>query len=233
MKSWRIEAAIIAVGLLIMGFFIKSGLDSFSNKDRVVSVKGLAEMEVPANKVVWPLVYKEVGNDLIDLYNKIKENNSAIILFLKEKGIEEKSISVSAPTIVDKQADRYDNSIVQYRYNVTEVITVTSEKVDLIRELITEQSELLKQGIAIVAGDWEHSVTYEFTKLNEVKPQMIEEATKNARQSAEKFAKDSGSKLGKIKDANQGQFSIENRDTYTPHIKHIRVVTTINYSLEN
>ncbi len=233
MKSWKVEAAIIAVGLLLMGLFIKSGLNSFSNKDRGVQVKGLAEMEVPANKVIWPLVYKEVGNDLIALYNKINKTNSAIVDFLRQKGIDESEISINAPSIQDKQADRYDNSIVQYRYNVTAVITVTSDKVDLVRKLIAEQSELLKQGIAIVGGDWEYKVLYEFTGLNDVKPQMIEEATKNARLAADKFAKDSNSKLGKIKHASQGQFSIEDRDANTPFIKHIRVVTTIEYSLED
>ena len=102
MKSWKIEAAIIALGLLLMGIFIKSGLNSFSNKDRVVQVKGLSEIEVPANKVVWPLVYKEVGNDLIALYNKINNTNNAIVAFLKQKGIDEKEISINAPTIQDK-----------------------------------------------------------------------------------------------------------------------------------
>ena len=178
-------------------------------------------------------MYKEVGNDLIALYNKINKTNSAIVDFLKQKGIDESEISINAPSIQDKQADRYDNSIVQYRYNVTAVITVTSDKVDLVRKLIAEQSELLKQGIAIVGGDWEYKVLYEFTGLNDVKPQMIEEATKNARLAADKFAKDSGSKLGKIKHASQGQFSIEDRDANTPFIKHIRVVTTIEYSLED
>ena len=99
--------------------------------------------------------------------------------------------------------------------------------------MIIEQSELLKQGIAIIGGDWEYKVSYDFTGLNDVKPQMIEEATKNARLAAEKFAKDSNSKLGKIKHASQGQFSIEDRDANTPFIKHIRVVTTIDYSLED
>ena len=190
-------------------------------------------MEVPANKVIWPLVYKEVGNDLIALYNKINKTNTAIVEFLKQNGLEESEITVNAPSIQDKQADRYDNSIVQYRYNVTAVITVNSNKVDLVRKMIIEQSELLKQGIAIIGGDWEYKVSYDFTGLNDVKPQMIEEATKNARLAAEKFAKDSNSKLGKIKHASQGQFSIEDRDANTPFIKHIRVVTTIDYSLED
>lgn len=233
MRNWKTEAIILAAGMLIMGYFIKSGLDSFSGKDRVVTVKGLAETEVPANKVTWPLMYKEVGNDLPTLYNKINTTNQAIADFLKQKGITEQEISINAPEIIDLQAERYNSNPVQYRYNVTTVITVTSDKVDLIRSLIKEQSELLKQGIAITGGDYRYSVQYDFTGLNDVKPQMIEEATKNARAAAIKFAKDSDSELGKIKRAYQGQFSIEDRDANTPFIKRIRVVTTIDYSLED
>ena len=224
MKSWKPEAIILAIGMLIMGYFIKNGLDTFAGKDRVVTVKGLAEMEVPANKVTWPLMYKEVGNDLPALYNKINNTNQTIVTFLKQKGITEQEISINAPELIDLQADRY---------NITTVITVTSDKVELVRNLIKEQSELLKQGIAITGGDYRYNVQYDFTGLNAVKPQMIEEATKNARAAAIKFAKDSDSELGKIKRAYQGQFSIEDRDANTPYIKRIRVVTTIDYSLED
>ena len=120
-----------------------------------------------------------------------------------------------------------------YRYNVTTVITVTSKQVDLVRGLINEQSELLKQGVAIISGDYRYNVAYDYTSLNDIKPKMIEEATKNARTAAEKFAKDSESRLGSIQRAYQGQFSIENRDPNTPYIKQVRVVTTIDYSLED
>jgi hypothetical protein len=216
-----------------MGFLIKQGLDSFAEKNRIVTVKGLAEMEVPANKVTWPLMYKEVGNDLISLYNRIHTTNDAIVNFLIKKGIKKEEISVNAPEIIDLQAERYNQNPVQYRYNVTTVITVTSNQVDLVRSLIQEQSELLKQGIAITGGDYRYNTQYDFTSLNEIKPQMIEEATKNAREAALKFAKDSESELGKIKRAYQGQFSIEDRDANTPYIKRIRVVTTIDYSLED
>ena len=129
------------------------------------------------------------------------------------------------------QADCYNSIPIQFRYNITTVITVTSDKVELVRNLIKEQSELLKQGIAITGGDYRYNVQYDFTGLNAVKPQMIEEATKNARAAAIKIAKDSDSELGKI--AYQGQFSIEDRDANTPYIKRIRVVTTIDYSLED
>ena len=233
MKSWKPEAIILAIGMLIMGYFIKNGLDTFAGKDRVVTVKGLAEMEVPANKVTWPLMYKEVGNDLPALYNKINNTNQTIVTFLKQKGITEQEISINAPELIDLQADRYNSNPIQFRYNITTVITVTSDKVELVRNLIKEQSELLKQGIAIAGGDYRYNVSYEFTGLNDIKPQMIEDATKNARAAAEKFAKDSDSKLGKIKSASQGQFTIANRDENTPYIKSVRVVTTVDYSLED
>ena len=233
MASWKTEAIIVAIGMTVLGGQIKQGINKFVEKDRIVTVKGLAEMEVPANKVTWPLVYKEVGNDLVSLYDKIKSTNQTITNFLKGKGISEEEISINAPEIIDMQAERYNSNPVPFRYNVTTVITVTSDKVGLVRNLISEQGELLKQGVAITGGDYRYNVEYDFTGLNAIKPQMIEEATKNAREAAEKFAKDSDSKLGKIKRANQGQFSIGNRDANTPYIKHVRVVTTIDYSLKN
>ena len=233
MSNWKTEAVLLTIGLIAMGAEIRQGINNFVEKDRVVTVKGLAEMEVPANKVTWPLMYKEVGNDLATLYNKISDTNSAIVNFLKKKGITEDEISINAPEIIDMQAERYNSNPVPYRYNVTTVITVTSSKVDLVRSLISEQGELLKQGIAITGGDYRYNITYDYTGLNDVKPQMIEEATKNAREAAQKFAKDTDSELGKIKRASQGQFSINDRDANTPYIKRIRVVTTIDYSLED
>lgn len=234
MKNFRVEAIILSIGLLLLGVFIERGFSEFAGRDRSVNVKGLAEMEVPADKVTWPLVYKSLGNDLNALYEEIKRSNRTITEFLKEKGLTDKEISINAPVIVDMKAERYgNNQDSPYRYNVTTVITVTSNKVDLVRGLITEQGELLKRGIAITTGDYQYNIQYEYTGLNTIKPQMIEEATKNARQAAEKFAKDSESTLGKILHANQGQFSISDRDPNTPHIKKVRVVTTIDYSLED
>ena len=233
MSTWKTEAVILAIGMAVLGGQIEEGINDFVAKERVVTVKGLAEMEVPANKVTWPLMYKEVGIDLSTLYNKISNTNKTIVDFLKQKGITQEEISINAPEIIDMQAERYVGENKTYRYNVTTVITVTSNKVDLVRDLISEQSELLKQGIAITGGDYRYNIQYDYTSLNEIKPQMIEEATKNAREAAQKFAKDSDSELGKIKRATQGQFSIDNRDANTPYIKRIRVVTTIEYSLED
>lgn len=232
MKSLKWEAIIVAVGLLLLGNQLRKGISEFIAKDRIVTVKGLAEMEVPADKVVWPLMFKDIGNDPAVIYANINKKNQAIVAFLKSRGIQEEEISIAAPEIIDMEAERYGAQNVNYRYNATSVITVTSSRVEAVRQLMGEQAELLKQGIAITGGDYRYNVTYSFTKLNDVKPQMIEEATRNARAAAEKFAKDSDSRLGKIRNASQGQFVIEDRDSNTPYIKSIRVVTTVNYYLK-
>ncbi len=232
-KSLIISSAIVAVGIVILGLAIKSGIDRFSDRDRVVTVRGLCEKEVQANKVTWPIVTKEVGNDLTSIYSKIESNNKAIINFLTSNGLASTDITVNPPQVYDQAAERYGNQDVRYRYQVTNVVVVTSDKVDQVRKLINKQTDLLRQGIAIVAGDYNYQTTYEYTDLNSIKPEMIAEATSNARQAADKFAQDSDSELGKIKTASQGQFSIDNRDQYTPQIKTVRVVTYITYYLED
>jgi len=233
MKTYRIEALIVATALVITGLLLKQGIDGFSGRDRTVNVKGLSEMEVPADKVTWPLVYKEIGNNLQDLYVRINRNNKILVDYLISNGISEEEIGINAPEIIDMSAERYSTTPAPYRYNVTSVITVSSNKVDLVRKLIADQGELLKQGIAITGGEYRYNTVYSFTALNDIKPQMIEEATRNARAAAMKFAQDSGSKLGKIKNASQGQFTISDRDENTPYIKNVRVVTTVNYYLKD
>lgn len=233
MKSFKWEALIVAVGLVLLGVQIKKGIERFVDKERVVMVKGLAEMEVPADKVIWPLMYKDLGNDPAVLYVNMNKKSQAIVSFLTKKGIQPDEISITPPEVIDMEAERYGSDRINYRYVATSVITVTSNRVDAVRQLMGEQAELLKQGIAITGGDYRYNVSYEFTKLNDIKPQMIEEATRNARAAAEKFAKDSDSRLGKIRNASQGQFSIDDRDSNTPYIKSVRVVTTVNYYLKN
>ncbi len=228
-----LPALLIAVGLLVLGLCQKAGIDNFAHRDRSVTVRGLAEKEVKANKVTWPVVYKIVGNDLPTIYDQINTTNASIVNYLKTNGISDQEYSISAPKVVDMQANQYNGAPTPYRYNVTSVIVVVSEQVDKVRGLINRQGELLKQGIAILAGDYEYNTIYEYTRLNDIKPAMIAEATENARKAGEKFAKDSHSHLSKIKSASQGQFSIEDRDPYTPYIKKVRVVSTIDYYLED
>ena len=234
MKNYRIEAAIVAAGLVVLGLFLYLGFNTFAGRERVVSVRGRAERQVPADHVIWPITYKTTGNELQRLYTDINAANAKIVDFLVKNGLRKDEISVGAPQIIDLMAERYgDQQRVRDRYNVTSVITVSSAQVEKARGLMSRMGELLKDGIAIAASDYGSNVQYEFNGLNKIKPAMIEEATRNAREAAMKFAQDSESELGKIKNATQGLFSIDNRDQYTPHIKNVRVVTSVDYYLKS
>lgn len=153
--------------------------------------------------------------------------------FLIKGGVKEEEISFNAPQVVDLTAREYDSGNRAYRYIVTSVLTVTSKNVDQVRKLISKQGDLLREGVAITGDSYENQIRYEFEAFKEMKPKMMQEAIENAQATAEQFAKNSHSKLNKIVNADQGQFSIENRDEYTPWIKKVRVVTTVTYSLKN
>ena len=233
MKHYLWETLLLSLGLAVLGLFVNLGLNSLGNRERVVAVRGLAEREVKADRVIWPVVYKTTGNDLSALYGQLNDVSAKIRTFLVENGIPATDISTGAPEIVDLRADRYNTNRVADRYNVTLVTTVVTGKVDAARSLMSRMGELLKSGIAISANDYGNQVQYEFNGLNAIKPAMIEEATHNARKAAEQFAKDSESELGKIKSASQGLFTVSDRDSYTPYVKRVRVVTTVNFYLGN
>lgn len=233
MKHYLWETLLLSLGLAVLGLFVYFGLNSLGNRERVVAVRGLAEREVKADRVIWPVVYKTTGNDLPALYGQLNDVSAKIRTFLVENGIPATDISTGAPEIVDLRADRYNTNRVADRYNVTLVTTVVTGKVDAARSLMSRMGELLKSGIAISANDYGNQVQYEFNGLNAIKPAMIEEATHNARKAAEQFAKDSESELGKIKSASQGLFTVSDRDSYTPYVKRVRVVTTVNFYLGN
>lgn len=227
------ESAIIAAGIVILGLCIKSGFDNFTNKDRKVTVKGLAEKEVAADKVTWPILTKELGDNLPELYTRINATTAKVKSFLTQNGIKESEISVNAPVVIDLNADQYSMAKHNYRYNITSTVTVTSRNVKLVRSIIARQGELLKQGVAVVDGGYGSGVSYEYVSFQQMKPKMMQEAIKNAEQTAAQFAENSNSKLDKIMTADQGQFSIEDRDSNTPYIKKVRVVTTVTYSLKD
>ena len=227
------QAAVIAASIAFLGMCIKAGIDDFADKDRNVTVKGLAEKEVEADKVTWPIPTKELGNDLPELYSRINATTQKVKTFLKQHGLKDEEISVNAPVVIDIKADQYNNNLRAFRYNITSTITVTSRNVKLVRNIMARQGELLKQGVAVVDGGYENRTTYEFVSFQQMKPQMMQEAIKNAETTAEQFAKNSKSSLDKIMHADQGQFSIDDRDQNTPYIKKVRVVTTVTYSLKD
>ncbi|MBQ7080327.1 MAG: SIMPL domain-containing protein [Fibrobacter sp.] len=227
------EALVLAVAILGLGAFLYCAMMHTKDRDRVVSVRGLSEREVKADFVIWPIVYKEVGNDLSAIYDAVQAKNATLGKFLRGNGVADSEISWSAPEIEDVQGERYGDNRRPFRYIATVVTTVASKNVDRVREIMGKQGDLLKQGIAFSGDDYRYRKIYSFNALNEIKPAMIDEANKNARAAGEKFAADSDSKLGKIKTASQGQFSISDRDENTPYIKNVRVVTSVQYFLED
>lgn len=223
----------IMLGLMVLGLMMPMAVKVLHNSNRSVYVKGLCEREVKADKVIWPITYKVMSNDNQTLYKEIARQREEVMAFLLRNGISAEEVSVANPSISDKFANEYGDNNRAYRYIATSVVTVCSSQVDLVRALMAKQSELLTKNVLIVDNNWENPVEFTYEGLNDIKPEMIEEATRNAREAAEKFAKDSVSRLGKIREASQGTFSISDRDRNTPYIKKVRVVTSVSYSLKN
>ncbi len=221
----------VAIGLSLLGFFILKSVKYYKSRDRVVNVKGLSEREVKANVAIWPITFKQAGNDLSVLFSDMEKKQEMILSFLKENGFESSEISAGQLVTQDRAADAYSNQNIRFRYITKNTITVYTNNVDLARTTMNRIGTLAKKGVALEPQDWDNRTEFIFTNLNEIKPEMVEEATAKAREVALKFAKDSDSKLGKIKSAYQGQFSIFDRDSNTPHIKKVRVVTTMEYYL--
>lgn len=234
----KISAAIIGIfilfGLSSLGYLLGSAAIKFKEFERSIKVKGLAEREYPADIVIWPIQFSAANTDLEGLYDSIENSTYKITLFLEKQGIKLPEITISSPAITDKSAQQYGrNEPSQFRYTAVQTVTVYSKNIDAVRSVMSNLSQLGKQGIAFIGGNYESRTEYIFTKLNEIKPEMIEEATTKAREVAIKFAEDSNSRLGKIKRASQGQFSINNRDKNNPHIKRVRVVSTVEYYLSD
>jgi hypothetical protein len=224
--------AFICVGLVLLGYLMAGGVTKIRALNRTVEVKGLSEREVPANVAIWPIRFKEADNDLNTLFSTIQRKNAMIVEFLKAQGFKDEELSAAPPSVIDKQAQDYSGpEPSKFRYTGTSTITVYTQNVDLVRESMQKLVDLGKMGIAILGDTYDSKTQFLFTKLNDIKPEMIEEATKNASDVAAKFAEHSKSKLGKIRRASQGQFSIEDRDANTPYVKKVRVVSTVEYYL--
>jgi hypothetical protein len=233
-SSAFILGAFLFLGMVALGFILGNAAIKFKEYERTVTVKGLSEREYEADVVIWPIQFTEASNDLAQLYRSIESSTSKIKLFLEGSGLNPDEISYSTPAITDKSAMQYGGgSVAEFRYTALQTVTVYSKNVNMVRKIMSSLSELGKEGIVLTGGDYQSQTEYVFTRLNEVKPEMIEEATRKAREVAEKFASDSQSKLGKIKKAYQGQFSIYPRDKNNPHIKKVRVVSTIEYYLSD
>lgn len=224
----------IFLGLAALGYLLGNAALSYKEFERTVTVKGLSEREYKADIVIWPIQFTTASNEIGQTYQLIDQSTASIKRFLEQAGIPSDEISISTPQITDKSAQNYGNSTKpEFRYSATQTVTVYSHDIDTTRRVMGRLSELGKQGIVFSGDRYQSQTEYLFTRLNEVKPEMVEEATRQAREVAEKFASDSQSTLGKIRSASQGQFSINARDKNNPHIKKVRVVSTIAYYLSD
>ncbi|MBR9908208.1 MAG: SIMPL domain-containing protein [Gammaproteobacteria bacterium] len=229
------SAIIFAIGAVISAALLSFGLtesvQNFHSFDRVVEVKGLAEREVAADTAIWPLKVVRAGDSQSTIYEQLDKDVQAIRAFLLVNGFDENELSVSSPNVLDKLAERWATEDVGFRYTGDQTLTVYTNKVEQVRELRQQLSELGKKGVSLSGNAYETQVEYHFNGLNDIKPSMIEESARNAREVALRFAEHSDSQLGKIRTADQGQFSIYDRDSNTPHIKIVRVVSTVAYQL--
>ena len=229
MKNNVLAGALIALGLCLSGMFIYLGINKFANKDRAVTVKGLSTREVEADYAIWPLSYGWNGNDLPWLYEKLEDVTNRVKKHLLDLGFEESDIRQGSINVSDNWSNYYGDHRPDFKYTLSTSLIVSTDKVQKVVASQGKESALLKEGIIVKTDTW--NLDYKYNGLPELKPLMIEEATKNARAVAQKFADDAHCSLGSIRRASQGQFSIEN-DEYPPWIKHVRVVTTVDYILE-
>jgi hypothetical protein len=229
-----LAALLVGLGLLGAGWFAAQGMARLKTADRYVTVKGSAEKVVDADLVVWPLPHSVGGNDLADVQAKLDANTQIIRAFFGQAGFKPAEIVVSPPRLEDRWAwASGDNKPPErYRYSTT-VILRTS---DVARALtaLRGSGQLVARGVMLGSADGGMGgPDFEYTKLNAIKPALIAEATANARQSAEQFAKDSGARIGGIRTANQGVVDISDRDQGSPQVKKVRVVTTVEYFLKD
>lgn len=233
--SRAVPGIAIGLGICVAGLSMSHALFEARSSARSVSVKGLAEREVGADLVVWPLTFEVSGNDLNTLQTQVEAKRQTIREYLSAAGFEETEISQSAPRIRDTQSEvQYGQATPpKFRYIAQATLTLRTNKIAVVKAAIEKAGDLVGKGIVLVGENYGRTTEFLFTGLNDIKPAMIEEATKNARMAAEQFAKDSGSKVGKIRSASQGLFTITDRDMNSPDRKNVRVVTTVDYYLND
>lgn len=229
---------VLACGIATAGTMVSKGLKEFRSYDRFVSVKGLATRDVTADIALWPIAYTETGNDLTALQNRMDERAKTIKAFLLKNGISDEKTEMQQLNVQDLLAQSYrQEGAAENRYILTQTIMVRTEDVPAVTKAAQNLGDLVRQGVVLAQTGYS-GPTYLFTKLNDIKPQMIAEATQNARDAAAQFAKDSGTAVGGIRSANQGLFQILPRDeTYAiPEAqqvnKTVRVVSTVDFYLE-
>lgn len=228
-----VPALILAAAIALAGFFIGRMHKVGKQFDRHVQVKGLSEREVAADLAVWPMTIALAGNDLGTLERDIESQNREVYQFFIDQGFDETEITRGILNITDAYANLYGTGgqRPEFRYQGNSEFTVRTTDIQKLQKALTASPELLSKGVLLGSKNTWRPIEYLYTGLNDLKPSMIEEATRNAREVAERFAQDSQATVGDILVARQGLFTIEDRDQSTPQIKTIRVVSTIDFQL--
>jgi hypothetical protein len=236
----------LLLGLVVGGWVLGSEIKDIKLADRYVTVKGLVERTVKSDMAIWPVSFKEAGNDLSQVFAKSQTDKEAVLKFFAAQGVTANEISVGQIKVTDKLANEYSGNNNGPRYIVEQTVTVQSGDVDKIARAGEKTAELVQAGIVVGGSEGQGGIKYKFNGLNALKPDMITEATRNARSSADRFAADSGSQVGSIKSASQGVFSISAADSVSTGggdegggaengdasmMKKVRVVATVDYYL--
>ena len=235
-----LSAAVLATGMIVAGGLVGWGFKAGRAADRFVSVKGMTEREVEADLALWPLQIVAADNDLGTAQARMDRMVDRTRAFLRDTGIPDEQVTIQAFRVQDAQANAYQGSGVSNRFIITQTLMVRSEEPTVLEAASQRVGELVQDGVVLTSGQeyGPGGPTFVFTRLNDVKSEMLAEATSRAREAAQEFASASGSRVGKIRQASQGVFQILPRDQ-TPGIqeqnqrmKIVRVVTTVEYLLE-
>ena len=231
MRDAPIAALILAVGIAAAGWLVGDALYEARAAERSVTVRGLSERELPANLALWPIVFSVTADDLGTLQERADASVAKVRQFLAQD-FRPEQVSVSAPRVQDRESQQMsERSRELDRFAAEVTVTLRTDDIAAARRSMERTGELVKQGVAVIHS-YEYRTQYLYTELEKIKPEMIAEATRDARRAAEQFAQDSGSRVGAIRKAQQGLFSIEDRDPFSPEQKRIRVVTTVEYYLD-
>jgi hypothetical protein len=236
-----LASLLLAAGLALAGWFVGHGFVESRTTDRFVTVKGVSEREVTADLALWPFQIVATSNELGDAQSQLKRYEHEILTFLARHDVDTIGVENQGLEVTDRLANRFgDQGPIQSRFVVQQTLMVRSDDPETILAASQRLGELVSAGVVLSSGSGYGPAkpTFLFTRLNDVKPTMIAEATASAREAAEQFAADADSRIAGIRQANQGIFVILPRDQ-APGIseseqlhKVVRVVSTLDYYLQ-
>lgn len=229
-QRWLASAAVLAIGLVAGGYLLGNGLVRARDADRSVTVRGLAERDVTADLATWTIAYSATAGDLATAQASVDRDSASIRAFFRELGFPADDLQPTGANV-----SQFSDNGVQ-RFTVRQRMSLRTTDIKRAQAAVRRQFELVRRGVVLEEGS---GMAFTFTRLNAIKPAMVAAATRDARASAEQFAKDSGTSVGEIKSATQGYFEVTARDgdsgagwgvSDTPY-KKVRVVTTVDFYL--